>query len=164
MAKTQTSVRPLSFRRLGDSEVHARFLEDDPDLAGLFPPKRKEPAEILRNLPVGARRLVPRKKLSQALLAYAERHGAGPASLAAAARAEQEDAVFVVTGQQPGLFGGPLYVLHKIATAIELCRRMSETPGSPPVIPLFWNHSEDHDWGEVNHTFLVNPAQDLQRI
>src|SRR5688572_9117220 len=129
MAKTQSSVRPISFRRLGDAEVHARFLEDDPDLAGFFPPKRKDPAEIVRSLQKGARRLVPRKKLSQALLAYAERHGAGEASLRAAVRAEHEDVFFVITGQQPGLFGGPLYVLHKIATAVELCRRLNEVPG-----------------------------------
>jgi bacillithiol biosynthesis cysteine-adding enzyme BshC len=57
-------------------------------------------------------------------------------------------AVAVVTGQQAGLFGGPLYTLLKAVTAIQLAREVSSTHGMP-AIPVFWVAGEDHDWHEV---------------
>ena len=45
--------------------------------------------------------------------------------------------VAVVTGQQAGLFGGPLYTLHKAAAAIVNACRLEEETGVP-VAPVFW--------------------------
>ncbi len=58
----------------------------------------------------------------------------------------------VVTGQQVGLFGGPLLTLLKAATAIRLARDASAS-GSPHV-PIFWMATEDHDFAEINHVTL----------
>ena len=55
----------------------------------------------------------------------------------------------VVTGQQVGLFGGPMYVPHKAATAIALARRASLAGQDHQ--PVFWLASEDHDFPEINH-------------
>lgn len=57
-------------------------------------------------------------------------------------------AVAVVTGQQAGLFLGPLYTFYKAAHAIALARRLSEE-ADRPVLPVFWVASEDHDLAEV---------------
>jgi bacillithiol biosynthesis cysteine-adding enzyme BshC len=57
-------------------------------------------------------------------------------------------AVAVVTGQQAGLFGGPLYTLLKAITAIQLAREVGAAHGVP-AIPVFWVAGEDHDWLEV---------------
>lgn len=65
------------------------------------------------------------------------------------------EGVLVSTGQQPGLFLGPLYVLHKTLTAIELARRIEETSGIP-ALALFWVASDDHDWDEVAVTRLLD--------
>ena len=54
----------------------------------------------------------------------------------------------VVTGQQVGLFLGPLYTLHKAATAVARARMVSERTGRP-CIPLFWLQTEDQDWAEI---------------
>jgi uncharacterized protein YllA (UPF0747 family) len=70
----------------------------------------------------------------------------------------------VVTGQQPGLLGGPLFTFHKVATAIRLCREINAEPGGPRVVPIFWNHSDDHDLDEANRLFLVNQQQEVQRF
>ena len=54
----------------------------------------------------------------------------------------------VVTGQQAGIFGGPLYTLLKAATAIQLARRVKAEQGVTTV-PVFWVDADDHDWQEV---------------
>ena len=51
-------------------------------------------------------------------------------------------------GQQPGLFGGTLLSFEKAAGAIALAARLREELGVP-VVPIFWNQSEDHDLEEV---------------
>jgi bacillithiol biosynthesis cysteine-adding enzyme BshC len=53
----------------------------------------------------------------------------------------------VVTGQQPGLFGGPLYTLVKALAAVRWARNL-ESAGRPAVA-VFWMATEDHDWTEV---------------
>ncbi len=56
----------------------------------------------------------------------------------------------VLTGQQVGLFGGPLYTPYKAATAI--ARARTATDDGRPHVAVFWLASEDHDFSEVNHT------------
>ena len=62
---------------------------------------------------------------------------------------------FVATGQQAGLFGGPLLTLAKAFTAARLAQSLEDALGVP-VVPLFTIASEDHDWREINHTYVVN--------
>ena len=69
----------------------------------------------------------------------------------------------VTTGQQPGLFGGPLYSLYKGLTAIRLAERL-EALLKRPVLPIFWVASEDHDWDEAGHTYLINTSNELVRL
>jgi bacillithiol biosynthesis cysteine-adding enzyme BshC len=61
----------------------------------------------------------------------------------------------IVTGQQPCLLTGPLFVIYKAVTAIILAERYE-------AVPVFWNASEDDDISEVNHIWAMN--SDLERI
>lgn len=54
----------------------------------------------------------------------------------------------VVTGQQPGLFGGPLLVLFKALTAVAAARRYEAATGRP-CVPVFWVAGDDHDLDEI---------------
>lgn len=54
----------------------------------------------------------------------------------------------VVTGQQPGFLGGPLYVFFKALTAIASARQIQKRTGRP-CVPIFWVAGEDHDLDEV---------------
>lgn len=59
------------------------------------------------------------------------------------------DTLAIVTGQQVGIFGGPLFTFYKALTTIFLANRLEdETPGR--VVPIFWMETADADFGEVN--------------
>lgn len=64
-----------------------------------------------------------------------------------------EGAAAVLTGQQVGLFSGPLFTVYKAATAIRLARHLSEESGRA-VVPLFWLQTEDHDLPEIARFWL----------
>lgn len=75
-----------------------------------------------------------------------------------------EDGGWVVTtGQQPGLFGGPLYGIHKALTAVRLAETLEARLGRP-VLPVFWVASDDHDWAEANHVDIVDVDNELRHI
>jgi bacillithiol biosynthesis cysteine-adding enzyme BshC len=84
--------------------------------------------------------------------------GADPARLG---RFVEEGGYVVTTGQQPGLFGGPLYSVYKGITTVCLAEALEPLLGKP-VLPLFWVASEDHDWAEANHTYLVDLDNELR--
>lgn len=83
--------------------------------------------------------------------------GGDPARLE---RFVEEGGWVVTTGQQPGLFGGPLYNVYKALTVVRLAEALERRMGRP-VLPLFWVGSEDHDWEEANHTAVVGVDNEL---
>jgi bacillithiol biosynthesis cysteine-adding enzyme BshC len=72
----------------------------------------------------------------------------------------EEGGFLVTTGQQPGLFSGPLYSVYKALTAAKLAGALEPILGRP-VLPLFWVASEDHDWAEADHTYLLDQGNEL---
>ncbi len=90
--------------------------------------------------------------LADALRQQAEGFGAGPAVFANIDKL-RAGARVVVTGQQVGLLGGPLYTLLKAATAVA---RASEATAFTGVdhVPVFWLATEDHDLAEVDQVTL----------
>jgi bacillithiol biosynthesis cysteine-adding enzyme BshC len=89
-----------------------------------------------------------RGEIAGVLAAQQSRRGAPPEALAAAHLLADPSTVAVVTGQQAGAFGGPLFTLLKAVTAIQLARRAAREHGTPAVA-VFWVDAEDHDWDEV---------------
>ena len=75
----------------------------------------------------------------------------------------EQGGLVVTTGQQPGLFGGPLYSVYKALTTISLARAIESELGRP-VFPLFWVASEDHDWAEADHTYAIDSSNELRLI
>jgi bacillithiol biosynthesis cysteine-adding enzyme BshC len=98
-------------------------------------------------------RLQPdRDVLADALIAQNQTFGAGEATFANIERL-REGARAVVTGQQVGLFGGPLLTLLKAATSIR--KAQVATEAGVPTVPVFWMATEDHDLDEVNQATVL---------
>ncbi len=85
------------------------------------------------------------------------RRGAPPTACEAAQKLANPDTVAVLTGQQAGAFGGPLFTLLKAITAIQLARRTSREQHAE-VVPVFWVDAEDHDWEEVASCTVLDPG------
>jgi hypothetical protein len=97
-----------SVRRLAIDYVHgferlAPFFSGDPRVEGAWPAAIMRARAVVRN----------REGLFHVLRQQQQQRGAPPAARAAAERLAEPDSVAVVTGQQAGLFGGPLYTLLK---------------------------------------------------
>lgn len=70
----------------------------------------------------------------------------------------------VVTGQQLGVAGGPLYTLYKIITAIKLSNHLSERYDEYKFVPIFWLEGDDHDFNEIRYINLINDKNELQKF
>jgi bacillithiol biosynthesis cysteine-adding enzyme BshC len=113
--------------------------------------------------------------LIQGLLDDAQRWGSGKASLQNIEALREPDTLAVVTGQQVGLFGGPLYTFYKAISAILWAQAIRKATGRKTV-PVFWMETSDHDFFEINHTRLLdlegeevllsvsNPPQQKRRV
>jgi uncharacterized protein YllA (UPF0747 family) len=73
------------------------------------------------------------------------------------------EALVVTTGQQPGLFTGPLYTVCKALSAIALARRL-ERERRVPVVPVFWVAGDDHDFQEANHATFLNATGEPTKL
>jgi bacillithiol biosynthesis cysteine-adding enzyme BshC len=100
-------------------------------------------------------------EIAAAIAAQQARRSAPAESQAAAALLASPDAAAIVTGQQAGLFGGPLFTVLKAITAIQLARRAHRELGTP-VVPVFWVDAEDHDWDEIASCTILD-AQNQPR-
>jgi len=96
-----------------------------------------------------------RVRIAEVIRAQQEQRGAPAAARAAAARLADSASVAIVTGQQAGAFGGPLYTLLKAISALQLARRTEREQGAPAVA-LFWVEAEDHDWEEIRSCTVLD--------
>src|SRR5579859_4470829 len=120
-------------------EVPALQPDDEPGTPPL------SPAAFDRAVARARRPVAP--EVHRVLVAQNARLAPSPARDAHLA-ALQRGAAAIVTGQQVGLFLGPLYTLYKAASAVVLARALAARAGTP-VVPVFWLQTEDHDLPEI---------------
>lgn len=76
----------------------------------------------------------------------------------------KDKTVAVVTGQQLGILGGPLYTFYKTITAIKLASSLKEKYDDYNFVPVFWLEGDDHDFEEVTELNLINQKNELQKF
>lgn len=110
-------------------------------------------------LPRPQQALVDRRALATGLAEANSSYGHPLAEAMAAKLADPTTAV-VVTGQQPGFLGGPLYTLNKAIAAARWAAEL-EAAGRPAVA-VFWMATEDHDFRESSWA-AFNTSEGLKR-
>ena len=120
--------------------------------------------DAFRNLGAETHPAESHRKLLAGILREQNRaFGCGDRTLANIDRLEKAGTFAVVTGQQVGLFSGPLYTIYKALTAVKLAEFL-ERSGLGSFVPVFWLASDDHDLAEINHINLINSANSLEEI
>jgi len=129
------------------SDFFAQFIAGEADATTLLPARPLEPAAWDE-----AASRAGRKRLVQGVVEELQRQAASlpasPVRQAALTALGRPGTTCVVAGQQVGVFLGPLYTVHKAATAVARARWLGERTGRA-CIPIFWLQTEDHDWAEV---------------
>lgn len=121
----------------------------------LFPEWIKEEAQLVR-YDDGRRRTV-----SDILEKQNRQLGAGPKTFSNIERLRR-GALTAVTGQQVGLFGGPLFSIFKALSAVKLAEQA--TAAGVDCIPIFWLATEDHDLDEVSQVAFLSETGALERL
>ncbi|EJW17405.1 bacillithiol biosynthesis cysteine-adding enzyme BshC [Paenibacillus alvei] len=137
-----------------DPSIVETFYEYHPDLDWEKRAEWVERSEQLR---------ADRTRLTEVLALYNERFNNSQAVRNSIEKLKDERALVVVGGQQGGLFTGPLLVLYKAISIIRMAQE-AELKLSRPVVPVFWIAGEDHDFDEVDHTYVVTAEPSVQRI
>jgi len=76
----------------------------------------------------------------------------------------KKNTIAIVTGQQLGIFCGPLYTFYKIITAVKLCKHLKQNFDSYQFVPVFWLEGDDHDLDEIRSFNLITNNNDLFNI
>ena len=74
----------------------------------------------------------------------------------------ESDCVAVVSGQQAGLFTGPLYTIYKALSAVKLAECLTQR--GVKAVPVFWIATEDHDFAEVALAEFINRDCELGKV
>ncbi len=108
-------------------------------------------------------RPLPRTALAEVLTEQNRSYGCGPRTLGHIQKIARDKTCAVVTGQQVGLFSGPLYTIYKALTAVKLAEHLNKR-GLGEFVPVFWLASDDHDLSEIDHIVLVDKDNRLEDI
>lgn len=142
-------VERLPFERVPQqTRLFLDYLRDPLALRRFYPSAVRHHQEAAaRAAEVLAAHETSRGELADALRAMNEAWGAGETTLANVERLRSPRSVAVVSGQQVGLFTGPLYTVYKALSAVKLACCLSDR--GVEAVPVFWMATEDHDWPEV---------------
>jgi bacillithiol synthase len=135
----------------------ASFLAGDPVARGFLPSDFRDQQARMRHT-----RRASGRSLAAPLLEVVQEQNAGfepsPARLANLEALGRRGTVTVITGQQVGLFLGPLYTYYKAASAVAVARALERESGVR-CVPLFWLQTEDHDFEEIASTPVLATGQ-----
>lgn len=148
-------IETLPFERIGHSApLFLDYLRDPLALRRFYPSAVRFHYELTARAPETlAAYKTDRTKLCDALERMNTEWGASVETLANIKRLRGDRCVAAVSGQQVGLFTGPLYTIYKALSAVKLANCLSHR--GTEAVPIFWMATEDHDWAEVQTTEFI---------
>ena len=157
-------VETIPFERIPhQTRLFLDYLKDPVSLRKYYPSAVRFHHELQQRVPeVLSAHSVDRAAVCDALEASNRRWGASTETLNNIQLLRESDCVAVVSGQQAGLFTGPLYTIYKALTAVKLagCLRQRNTKA----VPVFWIAAEDHDFAEVAKVEFVSRDCQLKSV
>jgi bacillithiol biosynthesis cysteine-adding enzyme BshC len=136
------------------SRLFLDYLRDPTGLRRFYPSAVRYHHELsARASEVLAAHRTDRDALCDALEGMNRAWGAGSETLENVARLRSRSCVAVVSGQQVGLFTGPLYTIYKALSAVKLAGCLAQR--GTEAVPVFWMATEDHDWEEVRAAEVI---------
>ena len=156
-------VQALPFHELPrQSELFLRYIERSPRIAPFY----ARPPEI-ESLKQAVQHDIrdfefPRSSVARILRRQNVAWGNDKAALNRIDELAQPGSVAVLTGQQVGLFTGPLYTIYKAMTALRLAEELRSL--GIMAVPVFWMDAEDHDLAEVARLAALDRAGALHTI
>jgi bacillithiol biosynthesis cysteine-adding enzyme BshC len=157
-------VETIPFERIPhQTRLFLDYLKDPVSLRKYYPSAVRFHHELQQRVPeVLSAHTVDRAAVCDALEASNRRWGASTETLENIQLLRESDCVAVVSGQQAGLFTGPLYTIYKALTAVKLagCLRQRNTKA----VPVFWIAAEDHDFAEVAKVEFVSRDCQLKSV
>ncbi len=147
----------------GQSKLFIEYQQNPLALRDYYPSVVESHTQISVRIPeVLANHKADRNLLCDALEDMNTSCGAGAKTLENIKRLRENDCVAVVTGQQAGLFSGPLYTIYKALSAVKMSECLRGRGFN--VVPVFWIATEDHDFEEVSKTFVIGKTGELDEL
>ncbi|HMU33423.1 MAG TPA: bacillithiol biosynthesis cysteine-adding enzyme BshC [Pyrinomonadaceae bacterium] len=149
VASGSLRVESVPFSRIpGQSKLFIRYQTDRASLKEFYP----NAPETIYDIAEFAKQVndaytLDRNEVADALASLNNGLDAGERVAAAIDRFREPTTVAIFTGQQSGLFGGPLYTIYKALTAIKVAADLNRA--GTPAVAMFWAATEDHDFDEV---------------
>lgn len=163
-AAAELRIESLPFSGIpGQSRLFLDYLSDPLSLREYYPSAVASHTQVSDRIPqILDKYVTDRSELCGALDEMNRSFGASLQALENIRRLRHNDSVAVVTGQQAGLFSGPLYTIYKALSAV----RMAECVRGRgfDAVPVFWAATEDHDFEEVASATVISLDGRLARV
>jgi bacillithiol biosynthesis cysteine-adding enzyme BshC len=158
----QTESQPFS-ELPNQSKLFLEYQKNPLQLKKYYPSAVESHTQISRRIPeVLANYKTDRNLLCDVLEDANRANGASEETFKNLNLLREDDCVAVVSGQQAGLFTGPLYTIYKALSAVKLteCLRARGFKA----VPVFWIATEDHDFEEVSKTEIIGRQGKLVKL
>ncbi len=157
-------VETLPFDKIpGQSKLFLVYLRDPTALRHFYPEAVRSHFDLAeRKERVLEAYQSDRSRLCAALERINRAWGASEATLRNINQLAEGDCLSVVTGQQAGLFSGPLYTIYKALSAVKLAECLTQR--GVKAVPVFWIATEDHDFAEVAWAELISRDCALKKV
>jgi bacillithiol biosynthesis cysteine-adding enzyme BshC len=146
----------------GQSKLFLQYQKNPLDLKKYYPSAVASHVDVTNRIPeVLSAYDSDRGALCDILTNQNRKFGAGTKTFENIELLRRDDTVAILTGQQAGLFTGPLYTIYKAISAIKLAQCLRERGLN--AVPVFWAATEDHDFDEISRAhFLANGGEQIE--